>query len=164
MMKKITLVISLLLLILFLFVGCEKKSTDWVEIEMPGAPRGVAVFSYKIANINKEGGNHIVQVWEKKIIKSDKLKKLEILILEAIMPQNSGKSTEGIDKLSEIRGLAEWDCKKHMSRRLSQEWYDSDGKLLYSLNITEKYHMYDWKSWPPDSPIRRAAEKTWCNE
>ena len=75
-MKKISSVISLSFIVLFLLVTPVMGSDDWVE------------YSH-----DKDGVKYIVQVWEKKFL-SDKNKKKYIQVR-----RHSGKSTKGWDKL-----------------------------------------------------------------
>ena len=62
-MRKISLVISLSFLIVFLFVGCVSSSSNLV---ISGN-----IVSYRMENIQNNGGKYIVQVWEKEVY-SDK--------------------------------------------------------------------------------------------
>ena len=130
-MKKNISVVSLSFLLLL--VGCVSGSLNLVK-------SGNDV-SYKMENIQNNGGKYIVQVWEKRVY-SDKGR--EEIIQDMT---KKGLSTEGWDKLSDKKILSEEDCKKHRYRFLSQTFYDSDGKVLFS-------HSYDKQEWVyivPDS-------------
>ena len=132
-MKKISSIISLLFLILFLLVSCEKSSSDWVKYWNNTDGN---VFSYKKVNIKN---NYMVQVWVKRIF-SDKYLDKQIQELT-----QKGLSTEGIP--SEQKDLIETDCKKQSYRRLSTITYDKDGKVLSS----EDYDNSKWIHIVPDS-------------
>ena len=134
-MKKIVLVWSLLFIFLFLFVGCNKSSSDWVEYRNNES----GVYSYKKVNIDKEG---IGQLWVKQVF-SDKSRKN---IIQGMI--GSGISTEGWDKLSEKKMLIEQDCKNHRERILSLTVYDSDGKVLQSHEDDKT----NWNDIMPASP------------
>jgi len=136
-MKKISSVFSLLFLIPFLLVSCEKSSSDWVEYMKDNDGN---VFSYKKVNIQKDGDNNIVQVWEKEVY-SDKGKEKEIQSITKL-----GLSTERYNKLSELNYLSEIDCKKRMGRTLNIVRYDTNGQTLESGNVNGK-----WDYIIPDS-------------
>jgi len=136
-MKKISSVVSLSFLVLFLLIGCGKKSNDWVEYKTDEN----GVFSYKKINTDKNYGNYIVQVWVKQVY-SDKGKEKIIQ-----MTVKNRESTEGYEKLSQKIMLTEHDCKKHMVSLLSLNYYDSDGKVLPSHDFQNL-----WKYIISDSP------------
>ena len=125
-MKKIISVISLSFLVLLLLVSNVIGSSDWVEYR---TDENGSVWLYKKGNIEKKGGNYIVQVWDK-LVYSDKGR-------EKYIQKNTekGLSNEGFDKLSNIKGLKEMDCNKRRYRLLSTTWYDTDDKVLYSDSI-----------------------------
>jgi len=133
-MKKIYSVVSLSFLVLFLLVGCLSSSSklvksgdgnDWVKFMNDDGN----VYSYKKVNIDKNGGNYIVQVWEKQIYSNEsKEEEIQSRIKD-------GLSIEGYNKLSEQRILFEIDCKKRKDHGLSLIQYDKDGKVLFSYDI-----------------------------
>jgi hypothetical protein len=148
-MKKISSVISLSFLVLFLLVSCEKSSSDntnksstnnvtqsspqqslegWVEYYKN--PEG-NVLLYKKVNIQKDKSNYIVQVWVKRVF-SDVGKKKYIE-----RTKKGGIWTEELDKISHIVGLYEIDCKKRMYRQTSVVIYDTDGENIGSLSNDE---------------------------
>ena len=129
--KKLSSVISLSFLVLFLIVSCDKRSSDWVEYR---TDKDGYVSSYKKVNIQKDDGNYIVQVWDKYVF-SDKGK--EIIIQD--MTKN-GLSTKGYDKLSNKMFLVEIDCKKQRYKILSIKDYDANGNVLFSYYVNKR----DW--------------------
>jgi len=100
-MKKISSVISLSFLVLFLTVSCEKSSSDWVEYRNE---KGY-VSSYKKVNIQKDDGNYIVQVWDKYVF-SDKgkeiiiqdMKKIILLLAFTIFILSSFRMLKGVTR------------------------------------------------------------------
>lgn len=150
-MKKISSVVSLSLLVLFLLVGCEKSSTqsssDWVKYKTDEN----GTFYYKKGNIDKNGGNYIVQVLVKEVFSDkDRVDTIQRMI-------KIGMSTKGTDKLSEKELLTEQDCIKHRIRFLSQTLYDSDGKVL----LSQKDHNPGWKYIISNSP-EEVSHKIFC--
>ncbi|MDD5344630.1 MAG: hypothetical protein PHW12_09450 [Smithella sp.] len=137
-MKKISLVISLSFLVLFLLTSNVNSSPNWVKYLND---KDGNICSYKKVNINKDNGNYIVQVWTK-IVLSEKRRK-EIIQKRIEL----GISTKGDDKLSEEWGLSEIDCKKKTERILSVTLYDTDGNVLFSRN----YDKREWSYVIPDS-------------
>jgi len=137
-MKKITSVISLLFIVLFIFVGNVYSSSDWVEYK---TDKDGDVYFYKKVNVEKKDGNHLIQVWDK-IVFSDEGREKYIQILKKI-----GSSTEGRDKLSYSMTLKEIDCKKERSRDLSISQYDMDGHKIYQGNFDKP----EWNYIVPDS-------------
>jgi hypothetical protein len=132
-MKKISSIISLSFLVLLLLVGCVGSSSNLIK-------SGDDV-SYKMENIQNNGGQYIVQVWEKEVY-SDKGR--EELIQKM---RDNEMSTQRYDKLKETMTLYEIDCKKKRRNILSVTDYDMDGKLIFS-------HSYDKQEWVyivPDS-------------
>ena len=132
-MKKNISVVSLSFLLLL--VGCVSGSSNLVK-------SGNDV-SYKMENIQNNGGKYIVQVWEKEVY-SDKGRK------ELIQKMRDHEmSTERYDKLKETMILYEIDCKKKRRNILSVTDYDTDDKVLFS-------HSYDKQEWVyivPDSKL-----------
>jgi uncharacterized protein YxeA len=138
-MKKITSVISLLFLLLL--VGCVNSSSnlvksgedsDWVKFD----DNDDGDYSYKKVNIDKEGGNYIVQVWDKKVF-SDKGREKYI--------QGMTKSEKPFDKLSEGRDLIEIDCKKLRKRTVSTTLYDQEKVIFF------QYYDEEWSYITPNS-------------
>jgi len=136
-MEKISSVIFLSLLVFFILVSCNKNSSDWVQYNTDNDGN---VFSYKKVNIQKDGDNNIVQVWEKEVY-SDKGREKEIQSITKL-----GLSTERYKKLSELIYLSEIDCKKRMGRILNIVRYDTNGQTLESGNVNGK-----WNYVIPDS-------------
>jgi hypothetical protein len=128
MMKKISSVISLSFLLLFLLVGCEKSSSDWVEYYRN--PDG-NVLLYQKVNIQKDKGNDIVKVCVKRVF-SDVGRKKYIQSTKKI-----GVWTKELDKVSHIVGSYEIDCNTLMSRQLSVVINDTDGKRIGSISNGE---------------------------
>ncbi|MGA2783013.1 MAG: surface-adhesin E family protein [Smithella sp.] len=133
--KNICSVISLSVLVLLLLVGCVSSSSklvksedgnDWVKFMNDDVGN---VYSYKKVNIDKNGGNYIVQVLEKQIYSNEGREK------EIQSRIKDGLSIEGYNKLSEQRILFEIDCKKRRDHGLSLIQYDKDGKVLFSYDI-----------------------------
>ena len=137
-MKKISSVISLSFLVLFLIVTPVIGSSDWVEY---GRTSDGTVMLYDKKNITKSGGKGIVQVWMKWIY-SDKPR--EKFIKKA---RNSGLSTEGWDKLLYGIILYQIDCKKKKSRLFSVIQYDEGGNVLHNDHVDEP----KWDYIVPDS-------------
>jgi hypothetical protein len=132
-MKKIISVVSLLFIFLFLFVGCVSSSSNLVT--------SGNIVSYKMGNIQNNGGKYIVQVWEKEVY-SDKGRE------ELIQKMRDNEiSTERYDKLKETMSLYEIDCKKKRKNILSLTDYDMDGKVLF----TYSYDKQEWVYIVPDS-------------
>jgi uncharacterized protein YxeA len=138
-MKKISSIIFLSFLVLFLLVGCDKSSSDntnknltnnvtrsssdWMEYSRS---KDGDVYSYDKGNIKKGRGKHIVQVWEKEVY-SDEGK--EKLIQD--MTQK-GLATKGYEKLSYTITLYEIDCYNRSGGILSITHYDKNGVVLYN--------------------------------
>jgi hypothetical protein len=148
-MKKISSVICLSFLVLFLIVSTVIGSSDWMEYY---TDNDGTIWSYKKVNIDKGKGKYIVQVWEKRVY-SDKNREEQILDRT-----KDGLSTEGWDKLSEGKGLVEIDCKKLKMRVLSVINYDTDGKVLSSDSFDEN----KWKYIIPDTLGETLRNKV-CN-
>jgi len=132
-MQKIISVVSLLFIFLFLFVGCVSSSSNLVT--------SGNIVSYKMENIQNNGGKYIVQVWEKEVY-SDKGRE------ELIQKMRDNEiSTERYDKLKETMSLYEIDCKRKRKNILSVTDYDMDGKVLF----TYSYYKQEWVYIVPDS-------------
>jgi hypothetical protein len=132
-MQKIISVVSLLFIFLFLFVGCVSSSSNLVT--------SGNIVSYKMENIQNNGGKYIVQVWEKEVY-SDKGRE------ELIQKMRDNEiSTERYDKLKETMSLYEIDCKRKRKNILSVTDYDMDDKVLF----TYSYDKQEWVYIVPDS-------------
>ena len=118
----------------------ENSSVDWVNYSSDNYGN---VYSYKMGNIQNNGGKYIVQVWEKEVY-SDKGE--EELIQK--MTKN-GLSTEGYNKLKETMSLYEIDCNKKMKNISSITDYDMEGKVLLSYSYDKK----EWGFIVPDSKV-----------
>jgi hypothetical protein len=132
-MKRISLVVSLSLLVLFLLVTPVIGSSDWVKwMEDDDG----TVHLYKKRNIDKGGGKYIVQVWDKEVF-SDKSREKVIQYM-----RDYGESTEGFEKLLDERTLFQIDCKSQKGRILYMSRYNKDGKLLWSQNYNKSNREY----------------------
>lgn len=132
-MKKVGSFISLSFLVLFLLVGCEKSSSDWVEYSM-NDDGGIWLYNKK--NITKSEGKDIVKVWTKWIFTDEEKEKTLKIV------KNSGWSTEGWDKLSHRITSNKIDCKNKKVQLLSITDYDTEGKVLNNGNNEELEWVY----------------------
>jgi hypothetical protein len=123
MMKKISSVICLSFIVILLFVTSVLGSSDWMKYEVDNEGN---VHFYKKGSIDKEGGNYIVQVWDKWVY-SDKGRETYIQLL-----RKRGRSAEEYDKMSYDIVLREIDCKKNRNRTMDTFIYDMDNKLIDS--------------------------------
>ncbi len=137
-MKRISSVIFLLILVLFLLIGCNNSSSDWVKYKTDNDGN---VSYYKKVNISQDGDNYIVKGWKKQVY-SDKGREKEIQ-----SRIKDGLSTEGWDKLRDYKSLNETDCKKRMTNTLYVSYFDTDDKELYS----QKFDKEEWIYVTPDS-------------
>jgi len=144
-MKKISSVIFLSFLVLFLLVTPVIGSDDWVKWSEYDNGN---IRYYKIRNINKDRGKYIVQVWDK-VVLSDKGKDEDLQ-----MRINEGFSTKKSDRVSEIMFLYKIDCKKQKIQTLSTIWYSEDGGRKYSSDDNPK-----WEYITPDSCGEGIQEK-----
>ena len=146
-MKKISSVISLSVLVLFLLVSCDKSSSDWVQYrnDVNGNVR-----SYKKANVEKNVGNNMVRVWEKNFF-SDKGRKEFIQFMV-----DRGHSAEGYNKLSCMVYLYEIDCEKQRLHILSVSQYDKNNKKFLSGDKES-----EWIDIPPGS-VGDSLQKNVC--
>jgi hypothetical protein len=107
----------------------EKKvhsSYDWVNY---GKDKDGNIRSYAKLKTEIEGGQYIVQVWDKKVY-SDKGKEKEIQYRI-----QEGFSNEGYDKISTHEILWEINCKEPMTRLLRISDYDTNGETLRNFNL-----------------------------
>jgi uncharacterized protein YxeA len=138
-MKKISPIISLSFLVIFLLVSCVKREShlvrygddkDWVKYNRDNDGN---VYSYKKINIEQDKVKYIVQIWIKKVYsKKGREKEIQSRIKD-------GLSTEGYDKLSHIVSLGDIDCNKRMKQTLSLTRYDTDNKILNSWDYDRKW-------------------------
>ena len=140
-MKKFNSLIYLSFLVIFLLAGCVSSSSNLVTSEDDNGwvkydDNDEGVYSYKKVNIDKEGGNYIVQVWDKKVF-SDKGREKYI--------QGMTKSEKPFDKLSEGRDLIEIDCKKLRKRTVSTTLYDQEKVIFF------QYYDEEWSYITPNS-------------
>jgi hypothetical protein len=119
--KKISPIISLSFLVLFLLVTTVWGSSDWVEF-YTGKMGNVT--SYKKVTI--EGREKYVV----KEVFSDKGR--ENYIQDRIEKK---LSNEGYEKLSNIQSLSEIDCNKKMIMSISVSHFDTNGKKLDSTFV-----------------------------
>ena len=122
-MKKISPIISLSFLVLFLLVTTVWGSSDWVEF-YTGKMGNVT--SYKKVTIEGQEKYVVKEVF------SDKGR--ENYIQDRIEKK---LSTEGYEKLSNIQSLSEIDCNKKMIMGISVSHFDTNGKKLDS-NFVDK--------------------------
>jgi len=121
--KKISPIISLSFLVLFLLVTTVWGSSDWVEF-YTGKMGNVT--SYKKVTIEGQEKYVVKEVF------SDKGR--ENYIQDRIEKK---LSTEGYEKLSNIQSLSEIDCNKKMIMGISVSHFDTNGKKLDS-NFVDK--------------------------
>jgi len=145
-MKKISSVISLSFIFLFLLVSNVNSSSDWVKFNTDDDGN-----FYSKGNIGKSKGKYIVRVWYKKVY-SEKGREKEIQ-----WRKKGGLSTIGYDTLSETRYLVEIDCKTQMTNIVSVYDYNTNGEVLHFSNYDDK----DWSYPPPDS-MGDYLQKTLC--
>ena len=125
-MKKISPIISLSFVVLFLLVTTVWGSSDWVEF-YTGKMGNVT--SYKKVTIEGQEKYVVKEVF------SDKGRK------EYIQDRaEKGLSTEGYDKLFSLQSLSEIDCKENKIMNISVSDFDTDGKQLNS-------HFNDKPKW-----------------
>ena len=139
-MKKISSIIFLLVLVLFILASCENSSSDWVKYKDDNDGN---IYSYNKENIAKDSVNYMVQVWEKQAY-SDIGREKEIQD-----SKKDGFSTEEWDNLSYETDLLEIDCMMRRHRILSILFYDTDGKVSWSYN----YDKPKWTSIVSDSEM-----------
>jgi hypothetical protein len=122
MMKKISSIISLSFLVLFLLVITVWGSSDWVKF-----------YTGKMGNVTSYKKVTTANGQEKYLVKevfSDKGRK------EYIQDRIEKKlSIEGYDKLSNIQSLSEIDCKEKKIMNISVFYFDTDGKKLDSYFV-----------------------------
>jgi len=137
-MKRISLVVSLLFVVLFLFVSCGKISYEWVQYRKN---KDENVYFYKMGDVRKGGPAHFVQVWGKEVY-SQKGREDEIQ-----SRTKDGLSNAGYDKLSYKKCLYEIDCNKQKISILSISHYNADNKELYASGS----NVSKWFDIEPDS-------------
>ena len=145
-MKRISSVVSLSLLVLFLLLTPVIGSSDWEEFHT-GKMGNVA--SYKKGTSDKGQEKYVVVVKE---VFSDKGR--ENYIQDRI---EKGLSTEGYEKLSNIQSTSEINCTKEKIMNKSVFTFDTDGKLL-------NCHFAMELKWVkiPDHPFFNALRKEVC--
>lgn len=142
-MKKImvSFVMTIIVFILMLSIGysenktekqssvSEKNYSDWVKYK---TYEDGSVYYYKIVYIQKDGGNHLVRVWDKKVY-----------------PDKGGgnyknETTDQYEKISYSQFLYEVDCKNHRDRFLSSVMYDTDNKIMWSKNHSDEENNWNY--------------------
>lgn len=127
-MKKISSVISLSFLVLFLLVGCVSSSSnlvksgndnDWVKNYTD--TNGDVIF-YKVEQRIK----NVVQVWGRRVFSDEGRKEFIIDRIEHRL------SVEGMDKIDHFNTLYEINCDDKTDRVLSVVTYDTDEKVISS--------------------------------
>jgi hypothetical protein len=163
-MKITGSVISFSFLILLLFTGCVGSSSDlvkpgndvygnvspmtWIKF---GSDDGGNVYFYEKGNLEIDGEDSIVQVWEKSVL-SDKTKE------DYIQKRKDYKqSTTGWEKLSEIKNLTKIDCAKRAYKTSSIMFCDKSGRVLDYLNFSE--HNMDWKNIHLNSRVEKLMKE-----
>jgi len=136
-MKKINSIISLSFLVIFLLVSNVNSSSDW---KVYSIDNDWNVYSYMKGNIDKDGGQYIVQVSVKKFF-SDRGREKEIQD-----KTEKGLLNKGYEKLSDEISLNEIDCKNREIRTLHIYSNDKDGNVLFFFD-----KKTEWMYIPPDS-------------
>lgn len=146
-MKKISSVIFLSVLVVFLFVSCDNDSSDWVQYQndVNGNVR-----SYKKVDGKNNIGNNMVRVWEKNYF-SDKGREEFIQYMIA-----RGHSAEEYDKLAYMVYLYEIDCEKQRLHILSVSQHNKDNKKFLSGDKES-----EWINIPPGS-LGDSLQKNVC--
>jgi hypothetical protein len=111
-----------LTLFVFIFVGCEKGASDWVQYH-EDADRNV--YLYDQNRVKVDAANHTVEVWAKQVY-SDTGRTIE---LQSRI--KDGLSIKGYDKLEHKTCRYAIDCGKKGIAILSISHFDSEGKSLY---------------------------------
>jgi hypothetical protein len=138
-MKKISPIISLSFLVIFLIVGCVSNlvrpgnDNDWVKnyTDMNGD-----VISYKIEHRIK----NVVQVWGKRVFSDEGRKEF---IQDRV---DNGLSILGMEKLENFTSLYEINCNEKTDRVLSVVVYDTDGKI-----VSSSFDETKWENIVPNS-------------
>ena len=141
-MKKISPVIYLSFLVIFLIVGCVSNlsnlvkpgnDNDWVKNYTD--TNGDVIF-YKIEHRVK----NVVQVWGKRVFSDEGRKEF---IQDRI---DNELSILGMDKLENFTSLYEINCNEKTDRVLSVVVYDTDGKI-----VSSSFDETKWESIVPNS-------------
>lgn len=136
-MKSIRSIILLSLIVVFLFAGCEKGSSDWVRYHEDNDGN---VYLYDRHKVQADAANNTVEVWAKQIY-SDTGRTIE---LQSRI--RDGLSREGYDKLAHKICRYEINCGKKGITILSIAHFDRDGKSLYFDADKGEKKMFDIKS------------------
>jgi hypothetical protein len=132
MLTKISSVISLSFLAIFLLVSNAHSSSDWLNYSSDE----YGVHLYKIGDIDKKDGKYIVQVSKKRVFSDEG----RIKYIQAT--KKGGIWTKELEKVLYIVRSLEIDCKKQMSKQPSIVIYDKNGKIISS----EYYDQSPWTS------------------
>jgi hypothetical protein len=163
-MKITGSIISFSFLALLLLTGCLDNSSNivksgsgeygnvsplnWIKF---GSDDSGNVYFYERGNLETDGTDNIVQVWEKSVL-SNKAKE------DYIQKRREYKqSIEGWEKLSEIKNLTKIDCAKQAYKTSSIMFCDKSGKVLDYLNFSERER--DWKKISPDSRVEKLLKE-----
>jgi hypothetical protein len=122
-MKKNSSILLLSILIIFIFVTTVISSDNWIEY---GKDAYGNIISYKIVNIDRNEGKHIIKIWYK-IVYSVKGKERLLQLYE-----KDGVTPEEHEKLSTDEMLCELDCRKRTMHYPSRVSYDIHGNELAS--------------------------------
>lgn len=123
-LKKIGFVVFVSFLVVFFILNDANSASDWQNY----GSDDYGTLSFKKGDIDKKGGNYIVQVWKQRTFSNPGRKKY----IEAT--KKGGIWTEDLDKISSVVSLYEIDCRKKMSRRPSIVLYDTAGKTIGSTS------------------------------
>jgi hypothetical protein len=157
-MKNTITLISLWFLVLFLLAGCVSSTStpvksgndeyghaspmNWIKF---GSDDTGDVYFYEKGNLETNAGNGIVQVWEKNVL-SDKSREYYFQKREEYK-----KSTEGWEKLTDIKSLTKIDCAKSVYKTSSVMFCDKHGKVLDYINFSDS--KGEWKGIKPASHL-----------
>ena len=146
-MKKISSVISLSFLVLFLLVFlfpslCFSEKLDTKVWESFG--KGCY---YNKKTLTKS--SNIVSVWTYKIVTDDEKKEK----IKVVKKEDSKKSMKYL-QYDHYLGLWEIDCVKKLYRGKEFKDYDTKGKVLSSMK-----HLFDWKNIKPNSVMDELYNK-----
>lgn len=121
-MKTLKSILCVLTLFVFVFAGCEKGASNWVQYHKDADGN---VYSYDQNRVKIDTVNHTVEVWTKQVY-SDTGRTIE---LQSRI--KDGLSIKGYDKLAYKTCRYAIDCGEKGITVLSISHFDSDGKSLY---------------------------------
>ncbi|HNQ65805.1 MAG TPA: hypothetical protein PK842_03995 [Smithella sp.] len=121
-MKALKSILCVLTLFVFVFAGCEKEASDWVQYHKDADGN---VYWYDQNRVKVDAANYTVEVWAKQVY-SDMGRTIE---LQSRI--KDGLSMKGYDKLAHKTCRYAIDCGKKGITVLSISHFDSDGESLY---------------------------------